>query len=52
VGPGSFSGGGSQFAGGGAILFSNAEKQENKREKGGSTLAGGPGPRAPPALWG
>jgi len=33
---------------GGPHIFSNAEKQENKREQGTSTLAGGPGPRGPP----
>jgi len=49
---GSFSEGASTFAGGGAHIFFNAEKQENKREQGGSTLAGGPAPVGPLRRYG
>jgi len=48
---GSFSGGPADLQGG-PIFVSNAEKQESKREQGGSTLAGGPGPCGLPRRYG
>jgi len=49
---GSFSRGPADLQGGAHIFF-KCGKQMNKREQeGGSTLAGGPGPRGPPQRYG
>jgi len=51
---GSFSGGGASDLQGGPIFFSNAEKQEKKREQGGQHFSrgGGLAPMGPPDATG